>query len=158
MFVLVVDTNKKPLNPTHPARARKLLKAGKAAVYRRYPFTIILKKEVEDNESKKPEYRLKIDPGSRVTGLAILRNDVVIWAGELTHRGLTKFNRCRQSLPKTHWLDASNVGKSTPEKLKVLVDKPLLIKATGHGTRQMCRTDKFGFVRFVPYKVEGYAA
>ena len=26
-----------------------------------------------------------------------------------------------------------------------LTSKPLLIKATGHGTRQMCRTDKFGF-------------
>jgi hypothetical protein len=27
----------------------------------------------------------------------------------------------------------------------------LLIKATGHGTRQMCRTDKFGFpFRYVP--------
>jgi hypothetical protein len=39
--------------------------------------------------------------------------------------GLTKFNRCRQELPKTHWLDAANVGKSTPEKLIVEVAKPL---------------------------------
>ena len=70
--------------------------------------------------------------------------------------GLTKFNRTRLQLPKTHWLDAACVGKI--ESLSVLTSKPLLIKATGHGTRQMCRTDKFGFVRFVPYKVEGYAA
>jgi hypothetical protein len=29
--------------------------------------------------------------------------------------------------------------------------KPLLIAAKGHGTRQMCRTDKYGFpTRYVP--------
>ena len=59
--------------------------------------------------------------------------------------GLTKYNRCRQDLPKTHWLDAANVGKSTPEKLLMEVIQPLLITAKGHGTRQQCRTDKFGF-------------
>jgi len=35
--------------------------------------------------------------------------------------------------------------------LKVLASQPLTIKATGHGSRQMCRTDKFGFPnRYVP--------
>jgi hypothetical protein len=42
MYALVLDKNKKPLDPTHPAKARKLLKAGRAKVFRRYPFTIIL--------------------------------------------------------------------------------------------------------------------
>jgi hypothetical protein len=37
--VLVVDKNKQPLMPCHPARARKLLKNGRAWVFRRYPFT-----------------------------------------------------------------------------------------------------------------------
>ena len=63
--------------------------------------------------------------------------------------GLTKFNRTRLNLAKTHWLDAACVGNV--ESLKILTNKPLLIKATGHGTRQMCRTDKFGFpCRYVP--------
>jgi hypothetical protein len=63
--------------------------------------------------------------------------------------GLTKFNRTRLNFPKTHWLDAACVGQV--ESLLVLTNKPLLIKATGHGTRQMCRTDKFGFPsRYVP--------
>ena len=63
--------------------------------------------------------------------------------------GLTKFNRTRLNLPKSHWLDAACVGQV--ENLEVLTSKPLLIKATGHGTRQMCRTDKFGFPsRYVP--------
>jgi 5-methylcytosine-specific restriction endonuclease McrA len=72
--------------------------------------------------------------------------------------GLTKFNRTKQGLEKTHWIDAACVGKSTPEKLIVKGIKPLLITANGHGTRQICRTDKYGFVRFVPYKVEGLTA
>lgn len=59
--------------------------------------------------------------------------------------GRTKYNRCRQNLPKSHWLDAANVGASTPNTLKVLVSKPLIIKATGHGNRQMCGTNAFGF-------------
>ena len=363
MFIFVLNSRKEPLNPTHPARARKLLKTGKAVVFKRYPFTILLKKEVVEPSNQ--ELRVKIDPGARTTGIAILRNEVVLWAAELTHRGFqirdamtsrrqlrrsrrnrktryrqprfnnrcrgdgwlppslisrvnniltwvkrllrlssitaistelvrfdtqlmqnpeisgieyqqgvlagyelreyllekwhrkcaycgitdtqleiehiiakskggsnrvsnltlsctkcnqkkgnkpieqflktnpallklilaqakkpladtaavnatrwklfnslkelglpvetgtggrTKYNRCRQNLPKTHWLDASNVGASTPENLKVLVAKPLILKAAGHGNRQMCGTNKYGFVRFVPYKVEGYAA
>jgi 5-methylcytosine-specific restriction endonuclease McrA len=63
--------------------------------------------------------------------------------------GLTKFNRTRLKLPKTHWLDAACAGQI--ESLEILTNQPLLIKATGHGTRQICRTDKFGFPsRYVP--------
>ncbi|MGI6083308.1 MAG: RRXRR domain-containing protein [Limnochordia bacterium] len=62
MFVL--DTNKKPLHPTHPARARILLKKGKAAVCRMYPFTIILKYAVDTQV--KSQLGLKIDPGSSI--------------------------------------------------------------------------------------------
>jgi 5-methylcytosine-specific restriction endonuclease McrA len=350
MFVFVLDSNKKPLNPTHPARARKLLRTGKAAVFKKYPFTIILKQEVIEPNNQ--ELRIKIDPGARTTGIAILRNESVLWAAELTHRGVqirdaltsrrqlrrsrrnrqtryrqsrfnnrkrhdgwlppslisrvdniltwvkrllrlspitaistelvrfdtqlmqnpeisgieyqqgelagyeireymlekwhrkcaycgvtdtqleiehiiakskggsnrvsnltlictkcnqkkgnksieqflknkpellksiltqakrsladtaavnatrwklfnslkglglpvetgtggrTKYNRCRQNLPKQHWLDAANVGASTPENLKILISEPLIIKATGHGNRQMCGTNRYGF-------------
>ncbi len=59
--------------------------------------------------------------------------------------GLTKFNRTTQSFDKTHWIDAACVGKSTPSKLNINGVKPLLIKANGYGTRQSCRTDKYGF-------------
>ncbi|NEO98771.1 MAG: HNH endonuclease [Symploca sp. SIO2E9] len=356
MFVLTVDKNRFPLNPTHPARARKFLQQGRAVILRRYPFTIMLK-DVEST-SDVQKYRLKLDPGSKTTGIAIVADERVIWAAQLHHRGYsikqslesrrllrrgrrnrhtryrqprfdnriradgwlapslqhrvlstmtwvkrlrqfcpisaismelvrfdtqlmqnrevsgvlyqqgelagyeirqyllekwgrqcaycqkkgvplevehihprskggsdrvsnltlacckcnqkkgnkpieqflkkkpellkgiltavksplkdaaavnstrwalygalketglpveigtggrTKFNRTRQQLPKTHWLDAACVGSSTPESLKVLVAKPLTITATGHGTRQMCRTDKYGFPsRYVP--------
>ncbi|NJN29521.1 MAG: HNH endonuclease [Synechococcales cyanobacterium RM1_1_8] len=83
--VFVIDSDKQPLTPTSPAQARKLLDSGKAAVFRHYPFTIALKRKVE--EAKPAELQLKIDPGSKTTGLAILNGALVIWAAELTHRG-----------------------------------------------------------------------
>ena len=352
-FVFVLDTNKRPLTPCKPSMARKLLTVGKAAVFRRFPFTIILKKAVTATGES---ITLKLDPGSKTTGIALLKGEKVIFGAELTHRGqaikaslysrrtlrrgrrnrhtryrqarflkrtrqkswlapslqhrvettltwvnklrrlapislivqelvrfdlqqlenpeisgieyqqgelqgyevreyllnkwnrkctycgtenvplqvehihpkanggsnrisnlclacekcnqkkgaqdvqqflakkpdilkhilakakrplkdaaavnstrwalfsqlketglpvltgsggLTKFNRTRLQLPKTHWLDAACVGQI--ESLSVVTSKPLLIKATGHGTRQMCRTDKFGFPsRYVP--------
>jgi len=61
--------------------------------------------------------------------------------------GLTKFNRTTRELPKTHWLDAACVGKSTPEKLFQIDKAVLTVKANGHGNRQMCRVNKFGFPR-----------
>jgi hypothetical protein len=60
--------------------------------------------------------------------------------------GRTKFNRARLSLPKAHWIDAACVGGSGAQVRLVVSHQPLRIKATGHGSRQMCRTDKFGFL------------
>jgi len=355
MRVAVLDTTKKPLAPTTPRRARLLLKKGKAAVFRRYPFTIILKREIENPTT--PDLKTKIDPGSKTTGVAIVNQQTgeVVFAAEIEHRGqaikasldarrslrrgrrqrktryrkprfdnrtrpegwlppslesrvenvhtwarrlgrayplksvayelvrfdtqlmqnptiegveyqqgelegfelreyvlikfnhrcvyadakspcdkilnvdhlvprsrggsnrasnlvcacrkhneekgnlsleeysnlrgvdfspikaqakaplkdaaavnatrwalfkrlkaldlpietgsggLTKFNRTRRDLPKAHWIDAACVGRETPEKLGLVNVQPLRIKATGHGSRQMCRTDKYGF-------------
>jgi 5-methylcytosine-specific restriction endonuclease McrA len=84
--VFVLDTNRKPLTPCKPSVARKLLNTGKAKVFRLYPFTIILKKEVV--ETPEP-LTLKIDPGSKTSGLAILSGSNLIWVAELTHRGQT---------------------------------------------------------------------
>ncbi len=86
--VFVLDKNKNPLMPCNPARARQLLKLGKATVYRRYPFTIILKdREGGDTQP----IQVKLDPGSKTTGITIVadfkRGLYCIWAGELTHRG-----------------------------------------------------------------------
>lgn len=84
-FVFVVDTNFQPLDPVPPGQARRLLSQGKAAVYRRYPFTLILKYAVP-SPSIQP-CQLKIDPGSKTTGLALVQGEKVVWGGELTHRG-----------------------------------------------------------------------
>ena len=86
-YVFVVDTTKKPLNPVHPGEARRLLSQGKAAVLKRFPFTIILKMAIAHPQVA--ALRLKLDPGSATTGIALV-NDAsgnVIFAAELTHRG-----------------------------------------------------------------------
>jgi 5-methylcytosine-specific restriction endonuclease McrA len=85
-MVFVLDSKKEPLDPCHEARARELLRKGKAAVFRHYPFTIILRERVGGTVSS---HRLKLDPGSKATGLAVLqeRTSRVVWAAELTHRG-----------------------------------------------------------------------
>ncbi len=85
--IFVVDTNKQPLKPVHPGRARLLLKAGKAAVLKRYPFTLILKSAICSPQGQ--PLRVKLDPGSRTTGIAIVddQSGQVLFAAELTHRG-----------------------------------------------------------------------
>jgi len=85
--VLVLDQQRRPLMPCTPARARLLLKQKKAAVWRRYPFTLILR--VARPDAIAQPLRLKIDPGSRTSGLAVTNDTTgeVVWAAELTHRG-----------------------------------------------------------------------
>jgi len=75
--------------PCHPARARELLRKGKAAVYRMQPFTIILKFRAEGVVQ---DIEFKVDPGSKTTGIALVadfekRGPTVIWAANLSHRG-----------------------------------------------------------------------
>jgi len=83
-YVFVLDTRKIPLSPCKPSTARRLLELGKAAVFRQFPFTIILKKEVDAT----PEpVELKLDPGSKTTGIALKLGDKIIFGAELTHRG-----------------------------------------------------------------------
>ncbi len=84
-YVFVIDTELQPLNPVTPRRARELLTKGKAAVFRMYPFTIVLKHAVL-NPVLRP-LTIKLDPGSRTTGIALLDGESVIWCAELEHRG-----------------------------------------------------------------------
>lgn len=87
-FVFLIDANKTPMNPIHPAHARELMERGKAAVFRQYPFTLIMKRVVENIVTY--PLLLKIDPGSKFTGISLVNNrDEVIWGMELEHRGQT---------------------------------------------------------------------
>ena len=85
--VFVLDTNYQPLNSVHPGRARLLLSQGKAAVYRRFPFCIILKVVVDQPELA--DLRVKLDPGSKTTGLALVNDATgeIMFAAHLEHRG-----------------------------------------------------------------------
>ncbi|BBD69892.1 HNH endonuclease [Nostoc commune NIES-4072] len=85
--VFVIDQNKRPLDPIHSAQARQLLRNKKAAVFRQFPFTIILKESRLDSPIS--ALRLKIDPGAKHTGIALVNGATgeVVFAAELKHRG-----------------------------------------------------------------------
>jgi 5-methylcytosine-specific restriction endonuclease McrA len=107
--VFVIDTDKRPLDPIHPAQARQLLRNGKAAVYRRFPFTVILKESRPDT-SVNP-LRIKIDPGAKTTGLVLVNDTTgeVVWASELQHRGFA----IRESLTSRRQLRRSRRNRKT---------------------------------------------
>ena len=88
MRTFVLDKNLKPLDPCHQARARELLKKGRAKVFKRYPFTIVLQDRVLEN-SVTHCHRIKIDPGSKATGIAVVQEQTgrVTNALEISHRG-----------------------------------------------------------------------
>ena len=60
---------------------------------------------------------------------------------------ITSFNRRNQGYPKDHWIDAACVGNDGSKVVLDATIKPLVIKVVGHGNRQMCRVDKYGFPR-----------
>lgn len=75
--------------PCTPGKARKLLKSGLAAVFRRFPFTIIVR---ERDEGATQPVAFKVDPGSKTTGLALVgefprQGRVVLFGANLQHRG-----------------------------------------------------------------------
>jgi 5-methylcytosine-specific restriction endonuclease McrA len=155
-FTLVINSNKQPLDPIHPGAARRLLNAGKAAVYRVYPFTIILKSEV--NQTSTPIV-LKLDPGSKTTGIALLQNDKVIWAAELTHRGATikaallsrrQLRRGRRNR-KTRYRQARFLNRTRPKAKSAAgrVTRPMVL-----GFPLSCRTQTGGNLPFDAPQVE----
>lgn len=91
MAVFVLDRRGKPLMPCSSKRARLLLERQRAVVHRIKPFVIRLKdRRVEESVLQSME--VKIDPGSRRTGLALVRKDGDVVhiqkLLELNHRGL----------------------------------------------------------------------
>lgn len=70
MAVFVLDKRKQPLMPCSEKRARLLLERGRAVVVKMYPFTIRLKDRIGGDTQS---LRIKIDPGSKHTGIALVR-------------------------------------------------------------------------------------
>ena len=96
MAVFVLDKGKQPLMPCSEKRARKLLQAGRVRVHRRFPFSIrIVDRKVSDCVVQ--PLRIKLDPGSKTTGIAVVRESEtvdpetgivnVVALMELAHRG-----------------------------------------------------------------------
>jgi 5-methylcytosine-specific restriction endonuclease McrA len=121
--IFLMDSEKRPLLPIHPAQARQLLRNKKAAIYRRFPFTLILK-ELRSDSPVSP-LRLKIDPGAKFTGLALVNDTTgeVVFAAEIKHRGfairdaLTARRQLRRSRRnrKTRYRQSRFLNRTRPE-------------------------------------------
>lgn len=102
-MVFVLDQHKKPLMPCTPRRARLLLTRKRAVVHRLSPFTLRLKDRSIQESTVQPVV-LKIDPGSKTTGLALARVEETgegevhhaLHLAELSHRGEEIRDRLRK--------------------------------------------------------------
>ena len=121
-MVLVVDKHKRPCNTISNAYARRLLFKKQAVIHKRFPFTIRLK-----NDSavlKDRTYTVKLDPGSRHTGIAVTddKNSVVMLA-EIEHRGhiikkkldSRKMIRRHRRNRKTRYREARFLNRTKPK-------------------------------------------
>ena len=121
-MVLVIDRQKQPCNTISAAYARILLFTKQAVIHKRFPFTIRLR---NDNAVlKNRRYTVKLDPGSKTTGVAITDNqDQVVMLAEIEHRGhiikknldsrraIRHFRRQR----KTRYREARFLNRTKPE-------------------------------------------
>ncbi len=104
-MVFVLDKHQHPLMPTTPKRARLLLARGRAVVHRVTPFVIRLKdRRVQDSALQ--EVALKMDPGSKTTGITLVRVEQTeegevhhaLLLAVVQHRGeLVHANKVRQA-------------------------------------------------------------
>ena len=121
-MVFVLNRSKKPLNMISHAQARILLKNRLAVVHKVYPFTIRLRDNSCVGSDK--AYTVKLDPGSRHTGVAIVDNkNQVVMLAEIEHRGhLIKkdlvsrrmIRRSRRSR-KTRYREARFLNRTKPK-------------------------------------------
>ena len=88
-MVITIDKHKKPLGVCTERRARILLTKRRACVYRYYPFTIIVKDADVRSLEKQEEYQVKIDPGAKTTGIAVVRTSdhAAVFFEQIEHRG-----------------------------------------------------------------------
>lgn len=101
-MVFVLDQHQKPLMPCTEKRDRQLLERGCAVIHTMAPFTIHLKDRTADQSAFQP-VRLKFDPGSKQTGMAMIvegdQGPKVIFFGILVHKASIK---ARLDARRTH--------------------------------------------------------
>ncbi|MDT0545220.1 MULTISPECIES: RNA-guided endonuclease IscB [Streptomyces] len=116
-FVFVLDKHGQPLQPCTPARARKLLKKGRAVVHRHTPFAIRLKDRTLA-ESEVDGVELGIDPGSKHTGIATFTARAGErrgrYAVQLDHRGAVIRKRMGQRAAYRRRRRTSNLRYRAP--------------------------------------------
>lgn len=94
MSVFVVDRHHQPLMPCSEKRARLLLARKRAVVHRHVPFVIRLTDRTREQSEVQP-VALKLDPGSKTSGMALVRVEQreegevhhALHLAHLSHRG-----------------------------------------------------------------------
>lgn len=138
-LVFVLDKHKKPLMPCSEKRARLLLKKGRAIVHRVQPFTIRLKDRILEQSQIQP-LRLKIDPGSKTTGLAVINEadsecGKVVFLAEIQHK-----QGIKSSMDKRRALRRSRRNRKTRyRKPRFLNRKPEKCASCGRNARHGSR-------------------
>lgn len=87
-MVITLDKNKRPLGFMSERRCRILLEKKRAVLYRYFPTIVILKDVDARKLSGLSSYRIKIDPGAKYTGIAIVMDDTneFMYAMQIEHR------------------------------------------------------------------------
>ena len=100
-YVPVIDASGQPLAPCHPARARQLLRRGRAVPHHRYDiFGIrLVDKTIPPDQIHRAT--LAVNPGAEHTGLAVYRQSdtgyrKVLLTLQVDHRGKEVKHRMRQ--------------------------------------------------------------
>lgn len=155
MVVFTVDKHMKPVMPCSEKRARQFLDRGHAVVHKVSPFTIRLKNKIRTEDDLRP-LRLKIDPGAKVTGLAILDGDRAIWFGEVYHktgiksrlddrRSMRRGRRARNTRyrrpPKHEWFRKGNHMPSPKQRRKGWLPPSLVarVNQTMNSVKFICK-------------------
>lgn len=107
--VFAIDSDRKPLLPTTPRRARKLLRSGKAKVIRVVPFTIQLTRVVDNPVGA---FTIGIDDGAKFVGMAVVNEFTkgVVFSAEIklrldVHRKMlqrSQYRKARRSRKLRH--------------------------------------------------------
>jgi hypothetical protein len=137
MFVYVRNQDGHPLMPCTPAKARKLLREGRASVVKYCPFTIQLGWQCEGGVQ---EVWAGIDKGSSVTGIACVGNGKVLFSGEVHHRqdvkekmsdrrDRRKSRRARKWYRAARWNNRASSKRSgrLPPSVKTNVEKVIRV-------------------------------
>ena len=127
MLVYVISQNGKPLMPTTPARARKMLRDGRAKCIRRTPFTIKL---LYETTTYTQPITLGVDTGSSKMGSAAIKeNGDIVYISEVEIRNditermtrRSKYRRNRRNRKTRYrparWLNRKNsikMGRFSP--------------------------------------------
>lgn len=119
LYVLVVSSTGKPLMPCHPARARELVRSGRAV--RRFDRGLFYIRLLDRADGDVQPVACGIDPGSKKEGLTVkseahtylnLQADAVTWVKDAleTRRNMRRARRFRKTPCRAPRFNRSRVG------------------------------------------------